>query len=191
VAAQWESANVRGIRVAQHGLDPLVARVVIDLPHTIAYRVDVRRREAGTVVVVLGVENAGADAPPDPAERSPERRRYLAQVAGTLARMQALRKMIASIDGQITVVSADLPGAAAELGELEASLTAMKVPVSLATTHDLLIRTCALGARAARMRRDADASGDAAAALNAASAAAGALIMFDRATRDLGYASPQ
>jgi hypothetical protein len=53
------------------------------------------------------------------------------------------------------------------------------------------VRSCALAARAARMRQDSSASGDATVASNAASAAAGALILLDRATRDLGYVPPR
>lgn len=191
VAAEGQDSMVRGVRLAQHSVDPLVARVVFDLHKAVAHRIDASERESGRVVVLLGATaSAALAAPPLPA-RSRDAGRYLAQVSGTLVRLHALRRVIGSIDGRVVGAAADLPAVAVELDSMGRTLGAMKVSESLATTHDLLMRSCALGARAARMRHESSTSGDATAALNAASAAAGALILLDRATRDLGYVPPQ
>ena len=62
----------------------------------------------------------------------------------------------------------------------------MKPPALREATNGLLVRVCALGARASRMRQDSRLTGDVAAVMNAASAAAGALILLDRAIQDMG-----
>jgi hypothetical protein len=188
VTAQWEDPRLRGVRLSQFKADPLVARVVIDLHNPITHTLDLRERASGKIVVRLGAPEPAAapGAPPAPA-RSRDAERYLAQVSAALGRLHALRQVIASIDGRVVVPDADFPAAAAELDSLARSLGGVKAPESLATTHDLLMRSCALGSRAVRLRLEFAASADVGAEQNAASAAAGALILLDRATRDLGY----
>ncbi len=190
VTAAWHDSRLRGVRLAQHTKAPLVLRVVIDLRRPTTYRIDASGRAGGTIVVLLGEQAPGPPVSPPQAGRSRDAERYLRRVSMMLARLHALRPLIVTIDGRGAAPDGDLSAAAAELDSLGRALAAMKVPESLATTHDVLMRSCALGARALIMRRDAHASGDAQAARNAGSAAAGALMLLDRATRDLGYVPP-
>ncbi len=132
---------------------------------------------------------AAAGAVPAPRPRDVER--YSNLVAPVLARLTALRPSIAAIAGDAAPPPDDLLTAAVELDGIRGSLKAMRVPASQATTHDLLMRFCALAFRAAHLRIDPGSAGDPEAMRNAASAAAGALIVLDRASRDLGYPSPQ
>jgi hypothetical protein len=93
--------------------------------------------------------------------------------------------VLASIDRRAEQPAGDLTAAAVEFDAVARILAGIKVPASRETTPGLLLRVCALGARASRMRlestRTEDPSG-----WNAASAAAGALMMLDRASADLG-----
>ncbi len=214
-------AGLRGIRVSQYRRSPLVVRVVLDLAGPTPHRIDAGDRARGTVTVVLGeplaeptaaapaspsvpalpsgVNGAGPAAPAGRGGRTPaaapplskEAQRYAGQVAGALGRLNALRPSVAAIAADAVSPPADLLAAAVELDGIRASLKAMRVPPSVATTHDLLMRFCALAFRAAHLRIDPGSAADPSAARNAASAAAGALIVLDRASRDLGYVPPQ
>jgi hypothetical protein len=187
IRAEWQDPRLRGVRLAQHTIEPLVARIVIDLVNPIAHRVDASERTRGKVVVLLGDEAATAAGSQRPAGRSREADAYVLRISRILLRLQALRPIVGGIDSGAGAPDLDLEATAAELESLGRTLSAMRVAESLATTHDLLMRSCALGSRAIVMRRDACVSGDAAAVRNAGSAAAGALMLLDRATRDLGY----
>jgi hypothetical protein len=178
VTAQWEDPWVRGVRVSQRTVDPFVARIVIDLLGPIAHRVDTGARLAGKVVVIFG---DGADGASRHAEA------YLPRVSKVLSRLTALRAVIDPGEGGPAAADESGHVAADELDTLGRTLSAMRVPGSVATTHDLLMRSCALGSRAIRLRQEASATKDAAVARNAASAAVGALMLLDRASRDLGY----
>jgi hypothetical protein len=81
-------------------------------------------------------------------------------------------------------VPGNLDAAATEFDDLAKVLTTIKPPSSRASTHVLLLRTCTLGARAVRLRQGA-AGQNAAASWEPASAAAGALMMLDRANTEL------
>jgi hypothetical protein len=195
VAGTSDVAGVRGIRVGQHGVAPLVARVVIDLVDATGHSVDATGRQTGTVLVRLWAlrppeKSSPSKSLPGPRERGKAYDRYMSQVSPALARLQAVSPVIASVDARGSIAAADLTTAAAELENLALVFGALTPPAALATTHEILIRTCALGARAARMRYDADRTADTSGALNAASAAAGAMLLFDRATRELGPLSP-
>ena len=110
---------------------------------------------------------------------------YTAQISALVTRLQGLRPLLLAIDrrGEITT---DLNAAAAEFEEIGRILTAIKPIPARVGTHGLLLQACALGARAARTLQDATGSRDAAGEWNAASAAAGALILLDRAIADIG-----
>jgi hypothetical protein len=190
VTAEWQDSRLRGVRLAQYSVDPLVARVVIDLREPVIHRIDSSERGGGKIVLRLGEQKPAAAPGPDPPVRSQEAARYLAQVTPTLVRLHALRHVLGAIDGRVVVEGADFSATAVELDALGRTLAAMAVPAPLTTTHDVMVRACALAARAARMRQESSTSADPAAARNAASAAAGALILLDRATRDLGYVPP-
>jgi len=193
ITAEFQDPLLRGVRLAQHAVDPLVARIVLDLVAPIGHRIDSSERQGGKVVVLLG--DQGPAPATAAAQEAPRRRtdaeKYLARILPILARLHELRPIVGAIDGQVGSASPDLTAAADELDSLGRALAAVVMPESLATTRDLLMRYCALGSRAIGMRRDASAAGDAAAARNADSAGAGALIVLDRASRDLGYVPPR
>jgi hypothetical protein len=110
---------------------------------------------------------------------------YGVRVSAALVRLHALRPMLESIDRQTEILSGNLDAAVNEFDAIARLLGAIKPPRSRAGTHALLQRTCTMGARAVRMRQDGARSNDPTAALNAASAAAGALMMLDRANKEL------
>jgi hypothetical protein len=110
---------------------------------------------------------------------------YGVRVSAALVRLHALRPLLESIDHQTEILSGNLDAAVNEFDTIGKLLGAIKPPRSRAGTHALLQRTCTMGARAVRMRQDGARSNDPTAALNAASAAAGALIMLDRANKEL------
>ena len=87
--------------------------------------------------------------------------------------------------GGLDSIPGDLDAAAAEFDAIGKLLSEIKPPSSYQGTHALLLRTCTLGARAGRMRQEASAAQDVAKGWDAASAAAGAMMMFDRANTDL------
>jgi hypothetical protein len=96
-----------------------------------------------------------------------------------------LRPLLEAIDRRADTVPGDLDAAAKEFDAVAKLLSGIKPPSTREGTHALLLRTCTLGARAVRMRQQADAMNDPAPGWDAASAAAGALMMFDRANGDL------
>ena len=140
---------------------------------------------------------APAPSPSVPGFAAAPRRRavgadpYVAQIAVALGRLQALRPVLSSIDRRAEQPAGDLTAAAAEFDAVARVLAAIKPPASRGTTHGLFLRACALGARASRMRLDSSRTGDSASGWNAASAAAGALIMLDTARADLGSSAPK
>lgn len=110
---------------------------------------------------------------------------YAAQLSALVDRLQALRPVLESIDRR-TEVTADLNAAAAEFDAVGRILMAIKPTAGREATHALLQRACALGARASRTLQDAAKAGDATGEWNAASAAAGALLLLDRAIKEIG-----
>jgi AMIN domain len=109
---------------------------------------------------------------------------YAALVATAVERLQALRPVLVSIDRR-SEISADLGATASEFDAIGRLLGAIKPQPAREATHGLLVRTCALGARAARLLQTATQTRDESGQWNAASAAAGALILLDRAAKDL------
>ena len=132
-----------------------------------------------------------AGPPAAPQRRASGGDAYVAQVSVALARLQALRPLLASIDRRAPEPVGDLRAAILEFNAVTRLLVAIKVPTSRETTQDLLLRACDLGARASRMRMELESTGDLAPGWNAASAAAGALIMLDSASAELGYSPPK
>ena len=110
---------------------------------------------------------------------------YGIRVASALLRLHTLRPLLESIDRRADAVSGDLDAAAKEFDAIGKLLSTINPPASRQGTHALLQRVCTLGARAVRMRQDAAAATDSTPNWDAASAAAGALLMLDRANNDL------
>lgn len=205
-AAAGASAVLRGVRLSQYSRRPSVVRIVFDLEAQTPYRIDTSGQAGGRVTVMLSGRasamlgdvasqpvrpaEAAAARPTEPA-RPRDADRYVAQVSAVLTRLHRARATVATIASAGGLTAGELQALASELDENTQLLRTVKAPASLATPHDLLMRFCALGGRAARLRLDAGASADSGAVQNAASAAAGALIVLDRASRDLAYVPPQ
>jgi hypothetical protein len=170
------------IRVAQHSASPLVTRLVLDLSQETTYRIDVSARTEGRIVVLVR-----AQSPASPASRAPGASadmQYTLRVSATLVRLHALRPLLEAIDHRTDKLPGNLDAALKEFDDLAKLLTTVKSPPSRTSTHALLLRTCTLGERAVRLRQGAVGQ-DAASSWEAASAAAGALLMLERATTDL------
>ena len=191
---------LRGVRIALHSINPAITRVVLDLVKPTTHEIQVNGGPAGRISIALGAAShapvesgspprqtqATSDVPKPPA--SPQVARYLRQISPAVARLRSARPSLVAIDRRGPEPAGDLIEVELELGESARELAAMKPPASHVLAHDLLTAACSLAARAVRLRRDAIRTGDATAALNAASAAAGAVMMFERASTDLGLA---
>ena len=111
---------------------------------------------------------------------------YRKQISGELARMEALRALVARIDAGENIGSDALAFAAQEFTNLRRLLGAVKPSAVLADTHDVLMTSCTFGAMASRLGLDVALDGNLETRRRAQSAAAGSLMLFDRACSDLG-----
>ena len=206
---------VSRIRVAEHTASPLVTRVVVNLNKPTPYRIDASARTQGRVVLIIGgsqartptaasphsafgiagasrgsrggrTEQSPATPPPSRGRTDPAQSQYDTRVAAVLVRIHALKPLLEAIDRRVETLSGDLAGAAKEFDDLAQLLSGLKPPSARATAHALLLRTCTLGARAVRLRQTVGAGQDANATWDAASAAAGALLMLEKANGELG-----
>ena len=84
-------------------------------------------------------------------------------------------------------VAARMPAAMQEFDRLREELAAIRPPETLRAQHDLLLQATRLASTAAKLRFEAVQSGNTALRRNAASAAAGAALMLDRAFAEVGY----
>ena len=73
-----------------------------------------------------------------------------------------------------------------EFERLRQELSGMKPAESMRAQHDMLVQSTILALMATRLRLEAFRTSDAATLRNAASAAAGATLLLDRACADLG-----
>lgn len=111
---------------------------------------------------------------------------YRKQIGVELGRMAGLRSLVARIDAGENVGSDTLASAAQQFAELRRNLEKVQPSRDLAVTHDLLMTACTYGAMASRFGIDAAQASDPQTRLRAASAAAGSLMLFDRACANLG-----
>ncbi len=196
---------VRGVRVAVNQSQPLVTRVVIDLARPAPYRIDAGLRASGQLTIVVGVPVALAGEPADRAARSPE----FARAAGTtaartpakdIARVPAASLIPARTPRTAPPVTGVArrpgrpPGGAVEGGGAgvrvdPAGAGGHRPPRTLAATHELFRDVCVLGAASAAARVAPAAPDDPTRAWNAAAAAAGAIILLDRARAEVGLAA--
>jgi hypothetical protein len=197
-----ENPYVRRVRVAEHNATPLITRVVIDLTRKATYRIDSSTAQQGRVTVSLEVAGDPIDVPQHSAARpstpattqtatpvapgqAATEQVYDVRISAALVRLHALRPLLESIDRQADPLAGNLDAAVGEFEAIGKILSGIKAPRSREATHALLQRTCTMGVRAIRTRQDGARTNDPAATLNAASAAAGALLMLDRANKEL------
>ena len=127
---------------------------------------------------------------PRPALPDVEVAAYRKQVFAELGRMEALRALVAKIDAGETVAPDALTSAAQEFADLRRKLEAVQPAPVLAVTHDLLMTSCTFGAMASRLGIEAAQANNPETKGRAASAAAGSLMLFDRACAALNCARP-
>jgi hypothetical protein len=122
--------------------------------------------------------------------RVPERdiERYMRAASASLERLMALRALLVSLDALAPLPEERLTSAAREFDAIQRALSAIEPPRTLNATHEELRRVCGLGAAAARARLDRTVGDDATRGWNAASAAAGAIMLLERARAGLGLA---
>ena len=99
--------------------------------------------------------------------------------------------LVARIDTGESVGSDALALAAQEFTELRRKLEALQPSVVLSVAHDLLMTSCTFGAMASRLALDAAPTNNLEIRRRAQSAAAGSLMLFDRASaRTSGCTKP-
>jgi hypothetical protein len=196
---------VRGVRVAVNQSRPLGTRVVIDLARPAPYRIEAGLRASGQLTIVIGGPIALTGAPAARAARSPEFARaaaaaaartpakdaaqYLQRTSSLLERLERLRSSLVSLDALAVVPDVQLKAAAEEFESIRLALAAIVPPRTLAASHELFREVCVLGAASAAARVAPASPDDSARAWNAAAAAAGALMLLDRAWAELGLAA--
>ncbi len=120
--------------------------------------------------------------------RLPALRTYETAIGPTVELFGRARKSLEQIRGLAGPEVTGLPRTERELAEAHAHWTRPTPPAELTTAHELLGKALVLGLGAVRMRQQAIETGDLAAARAASSAAAGSLLLFDRARSELARA---
>ena len=118
-------------------------------------------------------------------------RAYSAGVEDVMARFTASRPALDDIRLLAGPAAASLAVLDRRLTDLVASLGGHAPPVEARVVHELLRQAFNLAATAARQRHEAVLLGDARGAWDSAAAAAGALMLFDRAVVELNRVLPQ
>jgi hypothetical protein len=131
---------------------------------------------------------ARSTTPPVPAK---DAEKYLEQIGPTLNRYRKLQPALVSIDRQDPKPAEDLAVIREESAAVLRALTAYRPADSVRPTHDLLVRSASFALMAATLRNDAGTGADPEKMRNAASAAAGALLLLDRVCSELGCSSPE
>lgn len=120
---------------------------------------------------------AALGPPPPPADLE----RYRKFAWGALDRMRLQQPLLMSLDAGEPQNADRIQMAVAEFERLRQDLAAIKPPETLAIYHSMLVQSSTLGLMAFTLRFDAFRTGDENTTRNAASAAAGAILLLDRA----------
>jgi hypothetical protein len=185
---------VAGVRVAVHSVTPLVTRVVIDLHRAVSHTVDLSGLQAGKVDVRFSAAGQTTSAgspihatPPTPSAQAAAPRRVAklddpaSRVLAALARLDSVRGVLELIDRRSPQPHAAIDEAVAALQRTREDLALVHPPKPLAAGHASARGACTLAERAVALASKA--TGDV--PWDAASAAAGALILLDRAHNEL------
>ncbi len=113
---------------------------------------------------------------------------YLRAASPLLDRLERLRPILVALDALASIPDEGLKPVVEEFGLIRAALASLAPPRSLTATHELLREACAVGAASASARFAPGVPDDSERAWNAAAAAAGAIMLLDRARADLGLA---
>jgi hypothetical protein len=128
---------------------------------------------------------AGATAVRAPAKDVAQ---YVQRASSPLERLERLRPLLVSLDGVAALPKEQLKAAAEEFESIRLALAAIVPPRALAATHELFRDVCVLGAASAAARVAPAGPDDSTRAWNAAAAAAGAIMLLDRARAEVGLA---
>ena len=101
-------------------------------------------------------------------------------------RLRLQQPLLISLEGSEPQTADRVQLAAEEFDRLRQDLNAIKAPESLRSQHDMLFQSTTLALMAMRLTLQAVRTSDPATLRNAASAAAGATLLLDRACADLG-----
>jgi AMIN domain len=112
--------------------------------------------------------------------------KYQKQVASVLLRLNQQRRILASIDSNASEPAEELQKALESLEGVRKTLMGIVPPDALRPVHDLLIQSSTFGAMATRLRLEGLRTNDDATMKNAESAAAGAIMLLERACADIG-----
>jgi hypothetical protein len=113
---------------------------------------------------------------------------YLLRASSLLERLERLRPLLVSLDAVAVLPEEQLKAAVEEFGSIRQALSAIVPPRTVAATHELFRDVCVLGAAAAAARVAQVVPDDSTRAWNAAAAAAGAIMLLDRARAEVGMA---
>jgi hypothetical protein len=114
---------------------------------------------------------------------------YLQRASSLLERLERLRPLLVSLDALADLPEAQLKAAAQEFESIRRALATILPPHTVAATHEVFRDVCVLGAASAAARLAPAAPDDSARAWNAAAAAAGAIMLLDRAWAEVGLAA--
>lgn len=113
---------------------------------------------------------------------------YLRGASSLLERLERLRPLLVSLDALVVLPEEQMKAAAEEFESIQQALVAIVPPRTLAATHELFRDVCALGTASVAARVAPAAPDDSTRAWNAAAAAAGAIMLLDRARAEVGLA---
>ncbi len=130
--------------------------------------------------------------PPPLAPKPPSREveRYRQRLSGALERLEAQQPIVTLLDAEGAISMEALQAAFEEFTSVRRMLDGIKPSDPMTSAHELLLASCTMGATATRLGLDASRDRNEQMRKNAASAAAGALMFFDRACAELGCGRP-
>jgi len=111
--------------------------------------------------------------------------RYRKQVGALLERLRMQEPLLKALDASEEQTPERMLMAADEFERLRQELTTIKPPETLIAQHAMLVQSSTLAIMATTLRTEASRTGDVSVRKNAASAAAGALLLLQRACGDL------
>jgi AMIN domain len=127
---------------------------------------------------------------PSPSIPLKDLERYRQQVSGPLDRLRMQEPLLKSLDGNEDQPAERVQMAIDEFERLKQEFSAVKPPDTLRVQHGMLLQSSTLAVMAATLRLEWMRTGDATTKRNASSAAAGAILLLDRACGELGCSVP-
>jgi hypothetical protein len=127
---------------------------------------------------------------PSPSIPVKDLERYRQQIAGALDRLRMQQPLLKSLDTNEDQAIERVQMAIDEFERLKQELSQVKPPDTLRVQHGMLVQSSTLAVMAATLRLEWMRTGEATTKRNASSAAAGAILLLDRACGELGCSAP-